>query len=737
MKKNLLFIFILALFAATPLLGEETWDILDKSMAAYTENGGATNNQAWDVNKGTSVPAPATQQEGYVNFTKTRQATTSNYAWLRSKALGDLTLGTAYTIEVKARVNPIGVADDANNFEANQISLRLGQNGKNTTASIFLKYGDGVTGGSVATKADGSNAYKLNTSEWQVYRLIFQADHSKYDVYVYTGGVIVPLFANVAKGTTTDQNGVYFGAESKHHCNIDVEYVKMGTGDFMIQHNANLASLGVSAGTLIPDFDPSITEYVCEYLAGTATITPSATAVSETAQIAGTETVDVSSGSATSTVVVTAEDGVTTKSYTINYVHTYNVNCTHLIVNNDFDYAAEGIAWNASDDPGYPKFPDGSSAYINNSFRPLKQNLTKIDSHLEFYGWQLSNWEFLFKKVDGTFINSDEGNPNYGTSPNQSIGIGSATTFHNGTALWIAGHKDAVMPEDFEFYQIIDKDALEAGTYKVTCQLGVQNGYHTSQRIFANQNVQFYGIEADYVTNKTVGEIYSYAGNTPTSSENTDKAMKVYVTISDADSLKIGIRSGKKTGNGTTTGGSNLAGWFKVDYFRLTKLAPDTAANASLSAITLSAGAIDDFSPETFTYSVTLPEGTTTVTPAATGYVQDVTVTGTEAVDVSSGSGTSTIVVTALDGSTTATYTINYTVSTASGLNAAAANTVSYAVDNGLLTVKGADAYTVYSINGLIAAEVKDNTAGKSVRLIPGVYVVKTNAGAALKVVIN
>jgi hypothetical protein len=226
-KTNLLLALIL--FSGNFLFAQ-TWDILDKSMATYNQNDGASNNQAWAVAQGSSAASVTTQQAGYVNFTKTLMGSTGKWAWVRpATAFANVTLNTPYSIEVKARVNATSVTETATNFQANQISLRLGS--INTAARIYLKYGDGVTSGFVSTSSGGtSNVYRLNTSEWQVYRLVFHADHLKYDVYI--AGVQDPILENIAINTTSDQNGVYFGAESYHCCNMDIEYVKMGTGDF-------------------------------------------------------------------------------------------------------------------------------------------------------------------------------------------------------------------------------------------------------------------------------------------------------------------------------------------------------------------------------------------------------------------------------------------------------------------------------------------------------------------------
>lgn len=215
--KKFSFIITLILFCGNYLFAQ-TWDILDKSMTDFGTD--------WAVAQGSSAGGVVTQQTGYINFTKTNTAASGNWSWLRpATALADLTNGQAYSIEVKARVNPVGFNDDGSNIEANQISLRL----KNKASTpIYLRYGDAESG-SISTTSSLSTSYKINTSEWQIYRIVFRAD-LKYDVYI--DGVEGPIFEGLQGGTNNDQNGIYFGAESRHRCNMDIEYVKMGTGDF-------------------------------------------------------------------------------------------------------------------------------------------------------------------------------------------------------------------------------------------------------------------------------------------------------------------------------------------------------------------------------------------------------------------------------------------------------------------------------------------------------------------------
>ncbi len=202
-----------------------------------------------------------------------------------------------------------------------------------------------------------------------------------------------------------------------------------------------------------------------------------------------------------------------------------DIDLTHLIINNDFEYVAEGVphTW----DTWKPKDPATNQGYT------------------EFYGWEC-DLEVLGGSSQG--INKDVENQ-HGT---YGCWIGSNTGF----------------PELWEFSQTIT--GLEAGTYKVQCLMSGTK-LPTSQRLFANQNVQYFKSEADYENNQTPGEIATFAGYSNPEFDRTLSEMVVYTTIGEGDSLKIGIRTGNKRGDGEVSNSNNM-GWFKVDYFRLTKV---------------------------------------------------------------------------------------------------------------------------------------------------------------------
>lgn len=97
-------------------------------------------------------------------------------------------------------------------------------------------------------------------------------------------------------------------------------------------------------------------------------------------------------------------------------------------------------------------------------------------------------------------------------------------------------------------------------------------------------------------------------------------------------------------------------------YFDDIELFSDPTLDATLSGIQVGGSALDGFSASTFDYNVELPEGTTEVpVVSATANNANATVAVTDAGALP---GSTTIVVTAADGTTTATYTLNFTVFT-------------------------------------------------------------------------
>ena len=170
------------------------------------------------------------------------------------------------------------------------------------------------------------------------------------------------------------------------------------------------------------------------------------------------------------------------------------------------------------------------------------------------YGWES---EGTLKKgangLDSYGINQDAKNP------------------HGLNVCWI---NSVPMPDKFTLYQTIPAGKLGAGTYRVACRLWVEVNKKTSCRLFANDNVQYYGYKSDYTNLLTEGEHVDYAGYAGgNTSDIVLKEMEVTVDIADGEDLTIGIKTGNRKNNGTVA--TDNAGWFKVDFFRINKVTTD------------------------------------------------------------------------------------------------------------------------------------------------------------------
>lgn len=181
-----------------------------------------------------------------------------------------------------------------------------------------------------------------------------------------------------------------------------------------------------------------------------------------------------------------------------------------------------------------------------------------------------ANFEYKSEGVlnDGTTLRGTPyGWSNTGITGN-SFGINSDANGIDGKN--VCWYLSSPMPANFELYQQLT--GLFAGEYTVRCKLTVPNGQLTTQRLFANNNVQYYGYQADYGVNMPEGEEKTFA-SWSTSGNYTLQEMKVDVNLSEGELLKLGVRTSNKLADGSVATGT--AGWFKVDNFRLELQEPE------------------------------------------------------------------------------------------------------------------------------------------------------------------
>lgn len=204
----------------------------------------------------------------------------------------------------------------------------------------------------------------------------------------------------------------------------------------------------------------------------------------------------------------------------------------------------------------------------------------------------LTNYDFELYTVNGTVKENTSGETRrytpYGWSlqgdfPGTSYGMNKDVANPHGiNGCWFMP-KEGVMPEDFELYQTIPSDKIEPGKYAVYCKLWLQEGYLGTTRLFANNNVQYYGMDIDYDRNLTPGEVNTFAGYIGGQDNNFIlQDMYVDVEVAEGEDLRLGIRSSALQADGTT--GIDRTGWFKTDYFRIHRLDGSAVGNVSIDA---------------------------------------------------------------------------------------------------------------------------------------------------------
>lgn len=162
----------------------------------------------------------------------------------------------------------------------------------------------------------------------------------------------------------------------------------------------------------------------------------------------------------------------------------------------------------------------------------------------------------------------------YSTGNSGLFGKGEGMHGQNYCAFTPTGYKP--MPNDLCLYQTIPATRLQPGVYRVSCLFWSEAGMEGMGRLFANNEVQYYGTSHDYELNLTAGENNTFASYISESVDGKSmQELSVVVTLEEGEDLTLGIRSGSLKGDGTQVTGTNRTGKFRVDYFRIERLSDD------------------------------------------------------------------------------------------------------------------------------------------------------------------
>jgi hypothetical protein len=406
----------------------------------------------------------------------------------------------------------------------------------------------------------------------------------------------------------------------------------------VLSNNANLSNLTVSAGSLVPAFAPATLSYTDAVSNATTsiTLTPTTADVNATVKVNGTAVtsgmasglIALNVGSNPINVVVTAQDGTTTQSYTVTVnragVLSNNANLSNLTV------SAGSLV------PGFAPATLSYTDAVSNATASITVTPTTADASATV-------------KVNGTAV----------TSGTASSAIALATGVNN-VQVVVTAQDGTTM----QTYTIAVNRAGVLSNNASLSNLTVSAG--SLVPAFASATLSY----TDAVSNATASIMV-----TPTTAD-ANATVKVNGTAvlsgsaSGAIALAIGVNNVQvvvTAQDGTTTQtytiGVNRAGVL--------------SNNASLSGLTASAGSlVPAFAAVTLSYTdaVSNAIASISVTPTTADANATVTVNGTPvgsgkasgAIALSVGANPITIVVTAQDGTTTQTYTV--TVNRAGGV---------------------------------------------------------------------
>ena len=387
---------------------------------------------------------------------------------------------------------------------------------------------------------------------------------------------------------------------------------------------ASLSNLAISSGTLAPSFASGINSYAASVSNATAsiTVTPTATDPAATITVNGTEVTSGSAfgpvalvvGSNTITVIVTAQDGTTTDTYTISVSRAPSsiVALSNLTI-------SQGIL--------IPVFNSSTLSYVAS----------------------VSN---ATASITVTPMAADP----------------SATVTINGTAV-TSGTASAAIPLAIGANAITTivtaQDGVTTTTYTITVTRAASNIATLSNLVLSSGTLApaFASGTTNYAAD--VANIVTSISVTPTTTDATSTlTVNGTAVVSGAASAIIPLIVGLNT---ITTVVTAQDGITTDTYTVVVTRAPSSIA--TLSNLTLSSGSLTPvFDSNSTSYAAGVSTTTTsiTVTPTVTDPTASITVNGTPvvsgspsgAIPLAFGPNTVTVVVTAQDGTTKGTYTV-------------------------------------------------------------------------------
>jgi hypothetical protein len=176
--------------------------------------------------------------------------------------------------------------------------------------------------------------------------------------------------------------------------------------------------------------------------------------------------------------------------------------------------------------------------------------------------------------------------------------------------------------------------------------------------------------------------------------------------------------------------------WFVVDYVALKKVG--VSSEARLESIKLNDIGLFGFDSDVYTYDLGVKLSSVTVTATPMDENADVEITGDGNIDLSSGSATVLLTVTAEDGSTTKVYTLNIVKSSGVENIQESEMTVYPTISNGSFNIVFSQipgSITVFNLTGNVVMQKTILNLTEEISLNSGVYFIKLETDRASKIV--
>ncbi|MGE0019315.1 MAG: LamG-like jellyroll fold domain-containing protein, partial [Draconibacterium sp.] len=370
-------------------------------------------------------------------------------------------------------------------------------------------------------------------------------------------------------------------------------------------YDIHLSSLAITGVSLKPAFDPAIKKYYATIPAGMNSVVVTATPRDAGAVVTGAGSVDVSAGNGTITVTVTASDPQYTRMYEISYVSDTELTLMHSYTFDD---------GTANDQVGGANGTVHGGTFADETFIAEKEgdyiilpaDEIAINTYPSFTmemhvttganpGWTMYNYFGNASGGDHTFFISIAGNNNQARAV-LNLGDGEVQ----------AASTEPGSGETHHYVSVVTNDSIFWYVDGSLAQKTANKASYLIKDIAATHAWFGYGAYNDPTWLGTTNEYNIYSGQ-----------MDAATVAERAIHFLGGI--------------------------------PD----ATLASLTVDAGElIPAFDPAVTTYSVVIPSGTTTINVTAVTNSDKSTVEGAGAVDVSSGSGSAAVVVTAENGAT-------------------------------------------------------------------------------------